>query len=164
MPKSSPIRGTTREYISLLRLYYKVATFEPELREYVFCTTAVLQSCEIRARFLTTDALQSCDFRAGAPGVRLRYYGCTTKLRLSSTFSLLRLRYKVATFEHVFFTTAVLQSCDFQAGAPEGSKFSLLRLRYKAATFEPELREYVSFSTAVLQSCDLRASFGSTVL
>ena len=39
----------------LLRLHYKVATFEPELPEYVPFTTAVLQGC---------------DFRAGALGVR----------------------------------------------------------------------------------------------
>ena len=56
----------------LLRLYYKVATFEPELREHVSFTTAVLQSC---------------DFRARAPGARFLYYGCTTKLRLSSLSS-----------------------------------------------------------------------------
>ena len=156
----------------LLRLYYKVATFEPELREHVSFTTAVLQSC---------------DFRARAPGVCFLYYGCTTKLRLSSqssgsTFPLLRLYYKVATFEpelreHVSFTTAVLQSCDFRARAPgvcflyygcttklrlssqsSGSTFPLLRLYYKVATFEPELREHVSFTTAVLQSCDFRDS------
>ena len=56
----------------MLRLYYKVATFEPELREHVSFTTAVLQSC---------------DFQARAPGARFLYYGCTTKLRLSSQSS-----------------------------------------------------------------------------
>ena len=76
----------------------------------------------------TTAVLQSCDFRARAPGARFLYYGCTTKLRLSSqssgsTFPLLRLYYKVATFkpelrEHVSYTTVVLQSCDFRARAP----------------------------------------------
>ena len=83
---SSRSSGST---IPLLRLYYKVATFAPELREYDSFTTLVLQSC---------------DFRAGAPGVRFLYYACTTKLRLSrrssgSTIPLLRLYYKVATFE-----------------------------------------------------------------
>ena len=136
------------------RQHHKVASFEPELREYVFFTTAVLQSCDVRA---------------GAPGASFLYYGCATKLRLSSrssgsTFSLLRLYYKVATFEpqlreYVFFTTVVPQSCEFQAGAPgvrflyygcttklrlssrsSGSTFSLLWLYYKVATFEPELR------------------------
>ena len=168
MRRSSRSSGST---FSLLRLYYKVETFEPELREYVFFTTAVLHSCE---------------FRAGAPGLRFLYYGCTTKLRLSSrssgsTFSLLRLYYKVATFEpelreYVFFTTAVLQSCDVRAGAPgvrflyygcttklrrssrsSGSTFSLLRLYYKVASFEPELQDYVFSTTAVLQSCVFRA-------
>ena len=99
MVKPSAIRGpfcTTKLRLSsrssgsafpLLRVYYKVATFEPELRECVSFTTRVLQSC---------------DFRAGAPGVRFLYYACTTKLRLSSrssgsAFPLLRVYYKVAT-------------------------------------------------------------------
>ena len=161
MRLSSQSSGST---FPLLRLYYKVATFEPELWEHVSFTTAVLQSC---------------DFQARAPGARFLYYGCTTKLRLSSQssgsmFSLLRLYYKVATFEpelreHVSFTTAVLQSCDFRARAPGvcflyygcttklrlssqslGSTFPLLRLYYKVATFEPELREYVFFETGRL--------------
>ena len=165
---SSQNSGST---FPLLRLYYKVATFEPELREHVSFTTV---------------ALQSCDFRARTPGVRFLYYGCATKLRLSSqnsgnTFPLLRLRYRAATFEpelreYVSFTTVVLQSCDFRARTPgarflyygcatklrlssqnSGSTFPLLRLYYKAATFEPELREHVSLPTAVLQSCDFRA-------
>ena len=66
MPKSSPIRGA---------------------REYVFFTTA---------------AIQSCDFRAGAPGVRLAYYVAIFKPELQ---------------EHAPRTTLVLKSCDFQAGA-----------------------------------------------
>ena len=165
MRLSSQSSGST---FPLLRLRYKVATFEPELRQHVSFTTA------------------GATCRARAPGARFLYYGCTTKLRLSSqssgsTFPLLRLDYKVATFEpelrkHVSFATAVLQSCDFRAGAPgarflysgwttklrlssqsSGSTFPLLRLYYKVATFEPELRQHVSFTTAVLQSCDFRA-------
>ena len=116
--------GSTSTF-SLLQLY--VGTFEPELRENVFFTTA---------------ALQSCDFRAGAPGVRFLYYGSTTKLRLSSrssgsTFSLLQLYYILSS-----------RSC--------GSTLSVLQLHYIVAFFEPELRNYVFFTTttAVLQSCD----------
>ena len=55
-PWSNPaLLGGPGSKFPLLRLYYKDATFEPELWEYVFCTTAILQSC---------------DFRAGAPGER----------------------------------------------------------------------------------------------
>ena len=115
-------------------MYYKLATFEPELREYVSFAVAVRQSCDFQSEaprvrslysggwlreyvFCTTAVLQSCDFRAGS------------------------------TFQYVLFTMA----------AGSGSTFSVLRLYYKVATFEPELREYVSFATAVLQSCDFRA-------
>ena len=65
--------------------------------------------------FFTTAVLQSYGFRAGAPGVRFLYYGCTTTARLSSRSS--------------------------------GSTFPLLRLCYKVATFEPELREHGSPQT-----------------
>ena len=131
MRLSSQSSGST---FPLLRLYYKVAPFEPELREHVSFTTAVLQSW---------------DFRGRAPGARFLYYGCTTKLGLSSqssgsTFPLLRLYYKLATFEpelreHVSYTTAVLQRCDFRARAP-GARFP-----------------YYGCTTAVLQSCDFQA-------
>ena len=114
-----------REYVSFTTSYYGCNTklrLETERFLYYGCTTklrlssrssgstfpllhltAVLQSCDLtRSVFFTTAVLQNCDFRAGAPGVRFLYYGCTTKVRLSSkssgsTFPLLRLYYKVAT-------------------------------------------------------------------
>ena len=127
-----------------LRLCYKVVTFEPELREYVFFTTAVLQSCHFRAR---------------TSGVRLLHYGCATKLRLSSQssgrkFPLRRLCYKVATFEPELREYPLQRLCTkLQLSSQNsGSTFPSLRLYYTVATFEPELREHVSFTTAVLQS------------
>ena len=92
--------------------------------------------------------LQSCDCRAGAPRVRFLYYGRTTKTKLrfssrssGSTFPLLQSYYKVAMFEpehreYVSFTTVVLQSCAFRAGAP-GIRFL--------------------YYTVVLQTCNFRA-------
>ena len=100
-------------------------------------------SCHFQARApgvrfsFTTVALQSCDFRAGAPGVRFLYYGRTFKLRFFEpklreyvSFTI-RSYYKVAIFnpelrEYASCTTVVLQSCDFQAGAP-GVRFLFLR-------------------------------------
>ena len=133
----------------LLRLCYKVATFEPELRESVSLTTAVLESC---------------DFRAGAPGVRFLYYGCTTKLRLSTrnpgnTFSLLQncdLRagalgvrflyygctscdFRAGAPEVCFFTTAALQSCDFRAGAPGVRFLCCTSCDFRAGELKPVL-------------------------
>ena len=129
---SSPSSEIT---IPVLGLYYKVAIFEPELREYDSFTRLVLQSCDFRAElqeydsFTTTKLrcsspssgstipllLQSCDVRARAPGVRFLYY------------------YKVAMFE------------------PELREYdSFIGLYYKVAIFEPELREYDSFTGVVL--------------
>ena len=49
---------------SLKRLYYKVATFEPELREYVSFTTSYY----------------GCTTKLRLEPERFVYYGCTTKL------------------------------------------------------------------------------------
>ena len=92
-------------YVSLLRLHYIVATFEPELREYVFFTKVVRFSTrssgsmfsllqlyaatfepELREYVFFTTVVR-WDFRAGALRVRFLYYGCATKLRLSSRSS-----------------------------------------------------------------------------
>ena len=48
--------------LRVLRLYLKVAIFQPELREHAPRTTSVLRSC---------------DFPAGAAGARSAYYVCT---------------------------------------------------------------------------------------
>ena len=98
--------------LRVLRLYLKVAIFQPGLREHAPHTTSVLKSC---------------DFPAGAAGARSAYYVCTYKLRFSSrscgsTLRILRLYSKSAIFqpelqEHAPRTTFVLKSCDFQAGA-----------------------------------------------
>ena len=55
--------------LRVLRLYLKVAIFQPELREHAPHTTSVLKSC---------------DFSPGAAGARSAYYVCTQKLRFSS--------------------------------------------------------------------------------
>ena len=55
--------------LRVLRLYLKVAIFQPELREHAPHTTSVLKSY---------------DFPAGAAGARSAYYVCTSKLRFSS--------------------------------------------------------------------------------
>ena len=103
--------------LRVLRLYLKVAIFQPELREHAPHTTSVLKDC---------------DFPPGAAGahsagVCSAYYDCTQKLRFSSlscgsTLRTLRLYLKVPIFqpelqEHAPRTTFVLKSCDFQAGA-----------------------------------------------
>ena len=97
--------------LRVLRLYLKVAIFQPELREHAPHTTSVLKNC---------------DFPLGAAGACSAYYVCTQKLRFSSrsggVLRVLRLYLKVALFrpelrEHAPHTTSVLKSYDFPAGA-----------------------------------------------
>ena len=73
--------------LRVLRLYLKVAIFQPELREHAPHTTSVLKSC---------------DFPVGAAGVRSAYYVAIFKPELRRCAPR---------------TTFVLKSCDFQAGA-----------------------------------------------
>ena len=71
--------------LRVLRLYLKVAIFQPELREHAPHTTSVLKSC---------------DFPAGAAGVRSAYYVAIFKPELRGCAPR---------------TTFVLKSCDFPA-------------------------------------------------
>ena len=73
--------------LRVLRLYLKIAIFQPELREHAPQTTSVLKNC---------------DFPPGAAGVRL-YLKVTI--------------FQPDLQEHAPRTTFVLKSCDFQAGA-----------------------------------------------
>ena len=73
--------------LRVLRLYLKVAIFQPELREHAPHATSVLKNC---------------DFPLGAAGARSSYYVCTQKLRFSSCAPR---------------TTFVLRNCDFPTGA-----------------------------------------------
>ena len=83
--------------LRILRLYLKVAIFQPELREHSPQTTSVLKSCDFPVLCVlrlyskaaifqpelrehsphTTSVLKSCDFPAGAAGARSAYYVCT---------------------------------------------------------------------------------------
>ena len=80
--------------LRVLRLYLKVAIFQPELRE-----------CAPRTMFV----LKSCDFPAGAAGVRI--------LRLYLKVAICQPELQPELQEHAPRTTFVLKSCDFQAGA-----------------------------------------------
>ena len=98
------LRGST---LRILRLYLKVAIFQPELQEYGPCTTLRFSS-------------RSC---GGVLRVlRLHVKVAISSLSRGSTLRILRLYLKVAIFqpelqEHAPRTTFVLKSCDFQAGA-----------------------------------------------
>ena len=90
---------------TILRLHYKVVTFETELRGYVYLKTIL----RLHYKVVSFEP-------------ELREYVYSKK-------TLLRLYYKVATFEpelreYVYlktknknYTTVALQSCDFRAGA-----------------------------------------------
>ena len=109
--------------------YYKVATFELELRK-----------CTLQTRL----ALQSRDCRTGAAEVHFTYYSCATKLRRPSWScgSVLRVRhlyYKVVAGRSFEYYT-----CTTKLRFPSWSCKSVLRvlhLRWKDAIPELELRE-----------------------
>ena len=79
--------------LRVLRLYLKIAIFQPELREQAPHTTSVLKICDfppgVAGLYLifkpelrgcaprTTFVLKSCDFPARAAGARSAHYVCT---------------------------------------------------------------------------------------
>ena len=118
--------------LPLLRLYWEVVTSEPELPKCAVFTALVGKSCGFRAGaaevyflcYTSTDRLRLSS--RSCHGVLLYYTG-TEKLRLSSrschsVLPLLYLYWKVATSEPELpkcasFSTLVLKSCGFRAGA-----------------------------------------------
>ena len=114
--------------LRVLRLYLKVAIFQPELREHAPHTTSVLKVAIFQPELQEYGPRATLRFSSRSCGGVLRVlYLYLKKLRFSSlssgsTLRILRLYLKVAIFqpevqEHAPRTTFVLKSCDFQAGA-----------------------------------------------